>query len=71
MRAWASCSVDDRAVERARRPIDALQYVYGDFCRVHRSGLIACHPGAAEWLHGEIERVTHDLLQMLDGRAAG
>ena len=42
-------------------------FVYGDFRRVHRSGLIACHYRAAEWRHKEIELVAHDLLQLLDG----
>src|SRR5688572_22990649 len=30
-------------------------FVYGDFRRVHRSALIACHYRAAEWRHKEIE----------------
>ena len=111
----ASYSVNERAVARARRLIEAHQYVidsvwseaqptaddenayleshswdefaewhlgitdgandhtkarygfvYGDFRRVHRSGLIACHYRAAEWRHKEIELVAHDLLQYLD-----
>ena len=41
-------------------------FVYGDFRRVHRSGLIARHYRAAEWEHKEIELVAHDLLQLLD-----
>jgi hypothetical protein len=41
-------------------------FVFGDFRRVHRSGLIACHYRAAEWRHKEIELVAHDLLQLLD-----
>jgi hypothetical protein len=41
-------------------------FVYGDFRRVHRTGLIACHYRAAEWDHKEIELVAHDLLQRLD-----
>ena len=41
-------------------------FVYGDFRRVHRKGLIACHFRAAEWGHKEIELVAHDLLQHLD-----
>jgi hypothetical protein len=41
-------------------------FVYGDFRRVHRSGLIACHYRAAEWEHKEIELAAHDLLQLLD-----
>src|SRR6201989_497794 len=45
-------------------------FVYGDFRRVHRSALIACHYRAAEWRHKEIELAAHDLLQYLDRRSA-
>ena len=111
----ASYSLNDRAVTRARRLIDARQYVldsdwgevqpsasdenayleshsweeyaewhlgltegptdetkaryafvYGDFRRVHRSGLIACQYRAAEWRHKEVELAAHKLLQLLD-----
>lgn len=41
-------------------------FVYGDFRRVHRTGLIACQYRAAEWRHKEIELAAHDLLQRLD-----
>jgi hypothetical protein len=41
-------------------------FVYGDFRRVHRMGLIACHYRAAEWRHKEIELAAHELLQLLD-----
>jgi hypothetical protein len=41
-------------------------FVYGDFRRLHRSGLIACHYRAAEWRHKEIELAAHELLQHLD-----
>ncbi len=41
-------------------------FVYGDFRRVHRMGLIACHYRAAEWRHKRIELVAHELLQHLD-----
>ena len=44
-------------------------FVYGDFRRVHRKGLIACHFRAAEWGHKEIELAAHDLLQHLDDTA--
>jgi hypothetical protein len=46
-------------------------FVYGDFRRVHRMGIIACHYRAAEWGHKEIELVAHDLLQQLDATRAG
>jgi hypothetical protein len=45
-------------------------FVYGDFRRVHRSGIIACHYRAAEWRHKEIELAAHDLLQLLDSTSA-
>jgi hypothetical protein len=41
-------------------------FVYGDFRRVHRTGLIACVYRAAEWRHKDIELAAHDLLQHLD-----
>jgi hypothetical protein len=115
----ASYSVNDRAVDRARRLIDARQYVlesdwgtvqpradaenaflashswdeyaewhlgltdgapeqtkaryafvYGDFRRIHRMGLIACLYRAAEWRHKEIELAAHELLQHLDATSA-
>ena len=44
-------------------------FVYGDFRRIHRTGLIACHYRAAEWRHKEIELAAHDLLQRLDAAA--
>ena len=111
----ASYSLNQRAVARARRLIDAHQYVldsnwgdrqpsaddenafleshswdeygewhlgltdganddtkarygfvYGDFRRVHRMGLIACQFRAAEWQHKELELAAHQLLQRLD-----
>jgi hypothetical protein len=45
-------------------------FVYGDFRRVHRMGLIACHYRAAEWRHKEIELAAHELLQYLDRKLA-
>ena len=111
----ATYSLNERAVEHARRLIDARQYVlrsewgdvqptaadenayleshsweeygawhlgltdgareetkarygfiYGDFRRVHRMGLIACMYRAAEWRHKAVELAAHDLLQRLD-----
>jgi hypothetical protein len=41
-------------------------FVFGDFSRVHRSGLIACVYRASEWRHKEVELAAHDLLQLLD-----
>jgi hypothetical protein len=45
-------------------------FVYGDFRRVHRSGLIACVYRAAEWRHKEVELAAHELLQYLDAKSA-
>jgi hypothetical protein len=45
-------------------------FVYGDFRRLHRSGLIACHYRAAEWEHKEVELAAHELLQLLDSARA-
>ncbi|HET9900705.1 MAG TPA: hypothetical protein VIQ02_00795 [Jiangellaceae bacterium] len=115
----ASYSLNDRAVARARRLIDARQYVldsdwgevqpsasdenayleshswddyaewhlgltdgatdetkaryafvYGDFRRIHRTGLIACVYRASEWRHKEVELAAHDLLQHLDATSS-
>jgi hypothetical protein len=117
--AIASYAVNERAVARARRLIEARQYVlrsdwgdvqpragdenaflashswdeyaewhlglsegaadetkaryafvYGDFRRLHRSGLIACHYRAAEWRHKDVELAAHELLQLLDSTSA-
>ena len=45
-------------------------FVYGDFRRLHRSGIIAVHYRAAEWRHKEIELAAHELLQVLDAASA-
>jgi hypothetical protein len=45
-------------------------FVYGDFRRIHRSGVIACHYRAAEWRHKEVELAAHELLQLLDAASA-
>lgn len=115
----ASYTVNERAVRRARRLIEARQYVldsdwgesqpraedenrflsahgweeyaewhlgltdgapdetkaryafaFGDFRRIHRSGIIACHYRAAEFRHKAIELAAHDLLQLIDRRSA-
>ena len=60
--AWHLGLTDDATDETKAR----YAFVYGDFRRVHRSGLIACHYRAAEWRHKEIELAAHDLLQLLD-----
>jgi hypothetical protein len=46
-------------------------FVFGDFRRLHRMGLIACQFRAAEWRHKEVELAAHDLLQLLDSKTSG
>jgi hypothetical protein len=41
-------------------------FVFGDFRRIHRTGIIAVHFRAAEWRHKDIELAAHELLQYLD-----
>jgi hypothetical protein len=45
-------------------------FVFGDFRRIHRMGLIACHFRAAEHRHKEIELAAHELLQYFDAETA-
>ena len=45
-------------------------FVYGDFRRIHRMGIIACLYRAAEWRHKEIELAAHDLLQQIDAKSS-
>src|SRR6185312_1406037 len=61
---WGSPTV------RATTPRPGTPFVYGDFRRVHRMGIIACHYRAAEWRRKDIELAAHDLLQYLDTRAS-
>jgi hypothetical protein len=44
-------------------------FVFGEFRRIHRSGLIACRD-RAEWRHKAIELVAHELLRALHEAAA-
>jgi hypothetical protein len=44
-------------------------FVFGDFRRIHRTGIIAVHFRAAEWRHKQVELAAHELLQILDKRA--
>lgn len=41
-------------------------FMYGDFSRIHRTGLIACVYRASEWRHKAVELAAHRLLQRLD-----
>jgi hypothetical protein len=45
-------------------------FVFGDFRRLHRTGLIACQYRAAEWRHKDVELAAHELLQLLDRTSA-
>src|ERR1700737_4344224 len=45
-------------------------FVYGDFRRIHRMGLIACHYRAAEGGLRDAELAAHELLQLLDSTSA-
>jgi hypothetical protein len=45
-------------------------FVFGDFRRIHRSGLIAVQYRAAEWRHKGVELAAHELLQELDKATA-
>jgi hypothetical protein len=45
-------------------------FVYGDFRRIRRTGLIACVYRASEWRHKAVELAAHDLLQHLDKTSA-
>jgi hypothetical protein len=44
-------------------------FVYGDFRRIHRSGLIACLYRAAEWRHKDVMQAAYELLQQLDDKS--
>ena len=58
--------ISDSPRARPRKRRRGYAFVYGDFRRLHRMGLIACHYRAAEWRHKEIELAAHELLQYLD-----
>jgi hypothetical protein len=63
--AWHLGLTDGAADETKAR----YAFVYGDFRRLHRIGIIACLYRAAEWRHKEVERAAYDLLQYLDERS--
>ena len=44
-------------------------FVFGDFRRIHRTGIIAVLFRAAEWRHKAIEKAAYQLLQDLDRKA--
>jgi hypothetical protein len=41
-------------------------FVFGDFRRLHRMGVISAIYRASEWYHKEIELAAHEILQYLD-----
>ena len=41
-------------------------FVFGDFRRLHRMGLIACYYRAAEWEHTQVMLAAHNLIDYLD-----
>jgi len=41
-------------------------FVFGDFRRLHRMGLIACYYRAAEWEHTQVMLAAHNLIVYLD-----
>ena len=59
---WHLALTDGAADETKRR----YAFVFGDFHRLHRMGLIACYYRAAEWEHTEIMLAAHKLLVYLD-----
>jgi hypothetical protein len=63
--AWHLALTDGATDETKAR----YAFVYGDFRRLHRMGLIACQYRAAEWRHKEVELAAHELLQYLDKRS--
>lgn len=60
--AWHLALTDGAPDETKRR----YAFVFGDFQRVHRMGLIACYYRAAEWEHTEVMLAAHNLLRYLD-----
>lgn len=69
--AWAQYAAWHLALTEGAQDETKARYafVFGDFRRVHRMGLIACLYRAAEWRHKAVERAAYDLLQLLDQKA--
>src|SRR5262249_58175128 len=61
---WHLAVDEDAPAETKER----FSFPYGDFHRVHRSGLIAAKQRAAQLGHDDIERAADDLLVSLDER---
>jgi len=58
--------IDETAAEETK---DRFGFPYGDFRRVHRSGLIAAKQRAAQNDYSDIEQAADALLTLLDERA--
>jgi hypothetical protein len=63
--AWHLGLTDGPADETKAR----YAFVFGDFRRVHRTGIIAVLYRAAEWRHKAVEKAAYQLLQDLDRKA--
>ena len=61
-------AVDDEAGEETK---ERYKFPYGDFRRVHRSGLIAAKQRAARNDYDAVEKAADELLGMLDDARAG
>lgn len=59
---WHLALTEGAAEDTKRR----YGFVFGDFRRLHRMGLVACYYRAAEWEHTAIQIAAHDLLLYLD-----
>ena len=55
-------ALTDRAPDETKA---RYAFVFGDFRRLHRMGLIACYYRAAEWEHTEVMLAAHNLLLYL------
>lgn len=64
--AWHLAVDPDASVQTKAR----YAFTYGDFQRVHRSGLIAAKQRAAQNDHDDIERVADELPTLLDETSA-
>ncbi len=58
--------IDETAAQETK---DRYGFPYGDFRRVHRSGLIAAKQRAAQNDYASVERGAEELLSLLDERA--
>ncbi len=66
---WEEYSRWFLAVDTDENPETKGHYMfpYGDFRRLHRSGLVAAKQRAAEWNHTEVEKAADNLLEDVPG----